>query len=99
MQVFLQRPALEVDAGFRVDYGDLRYGLREGNVNGLAFAQTQIEFIGYFRLLVDAPLDAFQAADAKVLIDVARMVPRTAAICGFVRRAFGRGARGAYCST
>ena len=69
----LAAAALEVNAGFGVDDRYLRYGLREGNVNGLAFAQTQVEFIGYFRLLVDAPLDAFQAADAKVLIDVARV--------------------------
>src|SRR5208283_5409675 len=64
---------LEVDAGFRVDDRHLRNGLREGDIDRLALAQPHVEFVYELALLVDACLDALQAADTKVFHDVARL--------------------------
>jgi len=49
-----------------------RHGLREGNVDGLAFPQAHVELVGNLGLLVYAGLDAIETARAEVFIHVAR---------------------------
>src|ERR1019366_2176541 len=66
----LAAPAFEVDASLRIDHRNLRHRLREGKIDGLRFAKPQVELIWNLGLLVDAGLNALQAADAEILIDI-----------------------------
>src|SRR5512146_2607226 len=67
----LALPSLELDARIRIDKDLLRYGLREGKIDGLALTQSLIESVGCFALFVDAGGNAFLASDAQVLDNVA----------------------------
>jgi len=62
---------LELDAGLAVDDRGLRNGLREGKVNGAALAKSLVELVVDLGHLKDAGFDAFLAADAQILVDVA----------------------------
>ena len=64
---------LDLKAAFRVNHDHLRHGLRERDVNGLALAQADVEFVRELPLLEDAGLDALLAADAQLLVHVTRL--------------------------
>jgi hypothetical protein len=76
-QVFLHLSvsdaALEVEADFGIDQHHLGRGLRERDIDRLALAEALVELVGELRLLIDAVGDAFLAAGAEVLVDVARL--------------------------
>jgi len=68
----LALPGLELDACLRVDDGHQGNGLRKRHVNRPPLAEPVVKLVWHLGLLVDASVDAFQAANAQGLVNIPR---------------------------